>query len=202
MGIFGYQIVLKEISEDWEIITVKCCTKYANKFGTLSSGHRTGKGQFNSNPKERQCQRMFKLLHNCTHFTRQQSNAQNSPSQVQQYMNCELLDVQAGFRKGRGTRDQTASIHWIIKKAREKKQESSRKTSTSALSTTPKPLTVWITITVENSSRDGKARPPDLPPEKPVCRSGSNSQNWTCNNRRVPNRKRSTSRLYIVTLII
>ena len=56
-------------------------------------------------------------------------------------MNCELLDVQAGFRKARGTRDQIANIRWIIEK-----QESSRKASTSALLTTPKPLTVWITI--------------------------------------------------------
>ena len=54
-------------------------------------------------------------------------------------MNRDLPDVQAGFRKGRGTRYQTANI-WIIKK-----QESSRKTSTSALLTMPKPLTVWIT---------------------------------------------------------
>ena len=56
-----------------------------------------------------------------------------------QYVNCELPDVRAGFRKGRGTRDQIANIHW-------KKQESSRKTSISALLTMPKPLTVWITI--------------------------------------------------------
>jgi len=55
-----------------------------------------------------------------------------------------------------------------------KKQESSRKTSISALLTMPKPLTVWVTITVENSERDGNTRPPDLPLEKPVCRSGSN----------------------------
>ena len=59
---------------------------------------------------------------------------------LQQYVNHELADVQAGFRKGRGTRDQIANIHWIIEK-----QENSRKTSTSALLTTPKPLTVWIT---------------------------------------------------------
>ena len=59
---------------------------------------------------------------------------------VQQYVNHELTDVQAGFRKGRGTRDQTAYIHWIIEKAKE-----FRKTSTSALLTMPKPLTVWIT---------------------------------------------------------
>ena len=50
--------------------------------------------------------------------------------------------------------------------------------------------------TVENSSRDGNTRPPDLPPEKPVCRSRSNSFNWTWNNRLVPNQERNTSRLY------
>ena len=60
---------------------------------------------------------------------------------LQQYMNCELPDVPAGFRKGRGTRDQIANICWIIKKAREFK-----KSSISALLTPPKPLTVWITI--------------------------------------------------------
>ena len=56
-----------------------------------------------------------------------------------------------------------------------KKQESSRKTSISVLLTMPKLLTVWITITVGNSERDGNIRPPDLPLEKSVCRSGSNS---------------------------
>ena len=55
-------------------------------------------------------------------------------ARLQQYVNHELPDFQAGFRKGRGTRDQIANIHWIIKK-----------TSTSALLTMPKPLTVWIT---------------------------------------------------------
>ena len=88
----------------------------------------------------------------------------------QQYVNHELPDVQAGFRKGRGTRDQIANIRWIIKK-----QESSRKTSISALLTMPKPLTMRITINVENSERDGNTRPLDLPLEKPICRSGSNS---------------------------
>ena len=65
-----------------------------------------------------------------------------------------------------------------------------------------KPLTVWITITVGNSERGGNTRPSDLPLEKPIYRSGSNSENWTWNNRLVPNSKRSTSRLYIVTLLI
>ena len=60
-------------------------------------------------------------------------------TRLQQYMNHELPGIQAGFRKGRGTRDQIASILWITEKAK-----SSRTASTSALLTTPKPLTVWI----------------------------------------------------------
>ena len=63
-------------------------------------------------------------------------------ARLQQYVNHELPDVQAGFRKGKGTRDQIANIHWIIKKAR----EFQKKTSISALLTMPKPLTVWITV--------------------------------------------------------
>ena len=62
-------------------------------------------------------------------------------ARLQQYVNCELPDIQAGFRKGRGTRAQIANIRWIIEKAR----EFQKKTSTSALLTMPKPLTVWIT---------------------------------------------------------
>ena len=61
-------------------------------------------------------------------------------ARLQQCVNCELPDVQAGFRKGKGTRDQIANNHWIIEK-----QENCRKASTSALLTIPKPLTVGIT---------------------------------------------------------
>ena len=64
-------------------------------------------------------------------------------ARLQQYMNRELPDVQAGFRKGRGTRDQIANIRWIMEIP---EKENSRKTSISALLTMPKPLTVWITI--------------------------------------------------------
>ena len=60
---------------------------------------------------------------------------------LQEYMNHELPNIQAGFRKGRGTRDPIANIHWMMEK-----EESSRKTSISPLLTMPKPLTVWITI--------------------------------------------------------
>ena len=93
-------------------------------------------------------------------------------ARLQQYMNSELPDVQAAFRKGRGTRDQIAKICWIIEKAREFQKN----------------INFWLLnwlcqslwlcgsqSTVENSERDGNARPPDLPLEKFVCRSGSNS---------------------------
>ena len=67
-------------------------------------------------------------------------------ARLQQYVNRELPDVQAGFRKGRGTRDQIANVRWIIKKARE-----FEKTSISALLMMPKPLAVWITINCAES---------------------------------------------------
>ena len=84
---------------------------------------------------------------------------------LQQYRNCKLPDVQAGFRKGRGTRGQIANIRWIIEKAREFQKN------------------IYVCFIdyakafdcVENSERDGNTRSPDLPLEKPICRSGSNS---------------------------
>ena len=98
------------------------------------------KVSFHSNPKERHPKNAQ------THTIALISHAskvmlKSLQVRLQQYMKCELPDVQAGFRKGRGTRDQMANSYWIIKKARD-----SRKTSISALLTMPKPLTVWITI--------------------------------------------------------
>ena len=119
-------------------------------------------------------------------------------ARLQQYVSHEISDVKLHLEKA-----EEPEIKLSTSAGSSKKQKSSQKTSISALLTTPKPLTVWITIKfVENSKRDGNTRPPDLPLEKSVCRSGSNSQNWTWNNRLVPNRKRSMSRLYTVTLII
>ena len=77
------------------------------------------KVSFHSNPKERQCQRMLKLLHNCTHLNASKVMLKILQARLQQYVNCELPDIQAGFRKCRETRDQIANICWIIKKARE-----------------------------------------------------------------------------------
>ena len=118
----------------------KCCNQYASKFGKLNSGHRTGKVQFSFQSKERQCQRMlnYHTIGLISHANKVMLKILQA--RLQQYMNHELPDVQAGFIKGRGTRDQIANICWIIEKARK-----FQKKSTSALLTTPNPLTVWIT---------------------------------------------------------
>ena len=89
-------------------------------------------------------------------------------ARLQQYMNSELPDVQAGFRKGRGTRDQIASIHWITEKARELQKNI-------CFIDYAKAFDCVDHIKLENSERDGNTRPPDLPLEKSVCRTGSNN---------------------------
>ena len=77
------------------------------------------KASFHSNPKEGQCQRIFKLPHNCTRPQASKVMLKILQAKLQQYVNWELPDLQAGFRKSRGTRNQIASISWIITKARE-----------------------------------------------------------------------------------
>ena len=90
---------------------------------------------FHSNPKECSNYRTIALILHASKVMLKILQAR-----LQQYMNCELPGVQAGFRKARGIRDQIANICWIIEKARE-----FQKTSISVLLTRPKPLTVWIT---------------------------------------------------------
>ena len=84
----------------------------------LAVAIRLEKVSFHSSAKEGQCQRMFKLLHNCTYLTCSKGMLKILQVRHQQYVNCELPDVQARFRKGRGTRDQIANICWIIENAR------------------------------------------------------------------------------------
>ena len=83
---------------------------------------------------------MLKLPHNYTHFTYSKIMLKILQGKLQQYVNWELPDVQAGFRKGRQTRDQIANIHWIIEKARELQGN-----TYSASLTTLRPLIVWVT---------------------------------------------------------
>ena len=91
-------------------------------------------------------------------------------ARLQQYVNCELPNVQAGFRKGRGTRDQTAKTRWIIEKARE-----FQKHIYFCFIDYAKAFDCVDHNKLENFENDGNTRPPDLPLEKPICRSGSNS---------------------------
>ena len=77
------------------------------------------KFSFHSNPKEKELQRMFKLLYNCTHLHTSKVILKTLQARLQQYMNHEVPGVQVGFTKGRGTRDQIANIHWITGKVRE-----------------------------------------------------------------------------------
>ena len=115
-------------------------------------------------------------------------------ARLQQYVNCELPDVQAGFRKGRGTRDQIANIRWIFKKAREFQK------NIYFCFTMPKPLTVWITINCGKFFKRWEYQTSWPVSWEMQVRKQQLELAW--NNKLVPNRKRSTSRLYIVTLLI
>ena len=115
---------------------------------------------------------------------------------LQQYVNHKIPDVQAGFRTGRGTRDQIANIHWIIEKAREFQKN------------------IYFCFIdyakafdcVDHNKRWKILKEMGMPDHWPasweICMQIRKQQNWTWKNRLVPNRKRSTSRLYIVTLLI
>ena len=98
----------------------KCCTHYTSKFGKLSSGHRTGKGQFSFQSQRRampkECSNYWTIAL-ISHTSKVMLKILQA--RLQQYMNRELPDVQAGFRKGRGNRDWIANVPWIIEKARE-----------------------------------------------------------------------------------
>ena len=139
---------------------------------------------------------MFKLSHDYIHLTCQQSNAQNSPSQA---------STVRELRTSRCSR-------WIWKMQRNQRSNCQHPLDHRKAREFQKNIFCFIDYTkafdcvdhnkLENSSKDGNTRPPDLAPEKPVCSSRSNSQEWTWNNGLVQNRKRSTSRLHIVTLLI
>ena len=117
------------------------------------------KVSFHPNPREMQCQRV--QLHS-SHMLK------ILQARLQQYANHDLPDVQAGFRKYGGTRDQIVNILWIIKKAREFQKNI-------CFIGYAKVFDCVDHNKLENSSRDGNTRAPDLPPEKSVCSSRSNS---------------------------
>ena len=122
------------------------------------------KVHFHSNPKECSNYHTIALISHASKVTLKILQAR-----LQQYLNCELPDVEAGFRKGRGTRDQIANIHLIIKNSRV--PEKHRLCFIDYVNT----FDCVDHNKLENTSRDGNTRPPDLPLEKPVYRSESNS---------------------------
>ena len=133
---------------------------------------------FHPNPKEGQRQRMLNTRHPrplpppTTALISHASKVMLKILQVrlQQYMNQELPDIQPGFRKGRGTRDQIANFHWIMEKARE-----FQKSIYFCFPDYAKAFDYVDHNKLENSKRDWNTRPPDLPPEKSICRLRSNS---------------------------
>ena len=126
--------------------------------------------RFHFSPKERQCQRMLKLPHDCIHLTASKVMVKILQARLSQCGNSELPDDQAGFSKG-----EEPEIELQTSLGSSTKRQSAGKTSTYVLLTMPKSSLCGSQQTVENCSRDGTTRPPDLPPEKSVCRSRSNS---------------------------
>ena len=190
---------------------LKCCIQYVSKFGKISSGLWTGIHQFSfQSPRKAMLKNVQTIaqLH-ASHTLAKQCSKFSKPGFSNTWTeNFQMFKLV--LEKGE---EPEIKLPTSIRSL--KKQKSSRKTSISALLTIPKPLTVWITTncgtelgTPElgtpslNWNRDGNTRLPDLPPEKPVGRSRSNSSNQTWNNGQVPHWERSTSRLYIVTLLI
>ena len=140
------------------------------------------KVSFHSNPKERRPQRIVCSNYHTIALISHASKVMLKilQARLQQNMNCELLDVQVGFRKGRRTRDQIVNIRWIIEKAR----EFQKKISTSASLTMLNPLTVWITTNCGKFWKRWEYQTSWHALRKSVCRSRSNSSKqictWTC----------------------
>ena len=102
------------------MMVLKCCTQYIRKFGKLSSGYRTGKDKFSFQSQRRAMSKNVQTTTQlCSFHMLVRLCSKSFRLSFRQYMNRELPDVQAGFKKGRGTRDQIANIRWIIEKARE-----------------------------------------------------------------------------------
>ena len=99
------------------MLLLKCSTQYVSKFGEFINGHRTGKGQFSYQSQWRTVPKNVQTTGLISHASKVMLKILQA--RLQQYVNWELSDVQVRFRKDRGTRDQIASIHLIIEKAKE-----------------------------------------------------------------------------------
>ena len=156
--------------KSYKMMLWKCCTQYARKFGKLSSGHRK-RAAFIPIPKKgnaKECSN-YHTIALILHASKVMLKILQA--RLQQYVNCELPDVQAGFKKGRGIRDRIAYIRWIINKSKRVPEKYLL-------------LLYWLCRsrwlcgsqqTLENSERDGNTRPLDLPPDKSACKSRRNT---------------------------
>ena len=151
---------------------LQCFTQYASKFDKHSNGQRTGKGQFSFQSQREAMPKNVQTTVQLHSFHMPARLCSKSFKQGFSHTWTKTPDVQARFRKGRGTRDQIDNICWMIERARElKKQKTKNKPSTSASLTMLKPLTVWITTNCGIVLKRWEY----LPPEKPVCRTRSSS---------------------------
>ena len=156
--------------KSWKMMLWKCCTQYASKYGKLSRGHRTRKGQFSFQPQRK-------------------AMPKNAQTTTQMHLSHTLVKQCSNFSKPGFSNTWTVNfqiLKLVLEKTEEieiqlptfagssKKQESSRQKHIFLLYWLCQSLWVCGSQTVENSERDGHSRPPDLPLEKPVCRSGSN----------------------------
>ena len=183
--------------KSWKMMLWKCCTQYASKFGKLSSGHRTGKGQFSfqsqrkAMPKNAQSTAQLHLFHM---LAKSYSKWCKPGFSSRWAMNLQMFKLD--WEKA-----EEPEIKLPTSFGSSKKQESSRKTSISALLTLPKPLTVWITTNCGKLAETGI-------PDHLICplRNLYAGQEATVGTRYattdVPNWERSTSWLYTVTLLI
>ena len=140
-----------------------CYTQYVSQFGKCSSGHQTGKYVFHCNYKEKQCQRMFKIL-----YIVLISHASKAVFKIFLVVH-EQKTSRSTIWDQKRQRNQRSNCQksWIIQKAK----KFQKKTSISVSLTMPKPLTVWVTTNYGKFLKRWNTRPPPLPPEKPVCRS-------------------------------
>ena len=148
---------------------LKCCTQYVSNLENSAGPQGWKRSVFISIPKKgnaKQCSNYY-----TTALISHPSKVMLKilQARLQQYVNQEVPDVQAGFRKGRGTRDQTASIHWIREKAREFQK------NCFCFIDYPKAFDCMDHNKLEKFLRYGNTRPPYLPPAKPVCRSRNSS---------------------------
>ena len=158
-----------ELFQILKMMLWKCCTQYASKSGKLSSGHKTGKGLFSFQSQRKALPKNCHTIALISHASKEMLKILQT--RLQQYVNVKIPDVQAGFRKGWGSRDQIANISWII----EKSGEFQKNIYLSFIGYAKAFDCVDHNKLWKILKEMGIPDPPYLPPDKSICRSRSNS---------------------------